>query len=124
MDNGCPGPSTLIPSPSWSKTVSPPKFEKVPQPPDSYQRISRAFTTNQPSPLHTRPCSVTSTGASGTFTRPTIDAEIPGCPQLVVGVNPRGPRTEQPLVSASGLLGQRERNTRRSTLPYSSSPSR
>src|SRR5205814_2129436 len=72
IDNGWPGPSTVMPNPSCSKTVSPPKFENLPQPSDSYQRSSCALTTNQPSPLHTRPCSVSSTGASGTSTPSTI----------------------------------------------------
>src|SRR5438477_2537900 len=59
--------SRLIPSCANSCSAWFSKTQMAPRPSPSYQGASRAFTTNQPSPFGTRPCSVCSSGASGTI---------------------------------------------------------
>src|SRR5256886_448642 len=69
MQAGWPGSSTPMLIPSCSNDGSPSNTVPEPNFSCSNQRASFAFTTNQPSPLGTRPESVLSNGASGTIFR-------------------------------------------------------
>src|SRR5436190_19538695 len=53
--------------PSCEKSCLPSSSQKKPRPGRSHQPASRALTTNQPSPPAASPCSVCSSGASGTI---------------------------------------------------------
>jgi hypothetical protein len=48
---GSPGPSTYTAIPSCGNSGSPSKSQAAPRPSRSHQRVSRAFRTNQPSPV-------------------------------------------------------------------------
>src|SRR5512144_2377886 len=52
-------------TPSCAQSCSPSKSQNPPRPETYHQRVSRAFSTNQPSPDGTSPFAVCSSGASG-----------------------------------------------------------
>ena len=84
---GCPGWSTLRLIPRSGKRRLPSKSQNAPSPPVSRQRISRALTTNQPSPPGRSPNFVISRGASGTTIRTLTDVQK----SLPVAERPRRP---------------------------------
>src|SRR6266508_2270576 len=82
-----PGRSTLRLTPSPGKRRLPSKSQKNPSGPVSRQRMSRALTTNHPSPSGTRPYFVVRSGASATTIRRLTDMQ----PSLPVAERPRRP---------------------------------
>src|SRR5215471_9165237 len=69
---GSPGPSSVRLIPSCSKSAAPSKpapsnSQRTPRPGRSHHWVSRALSTNQPSPFGTRPRSVDTSSASGTI---------------------------------------------------------
>src|SRR5437588_21925 len=67
IDIGLPGSRTNRLTPYCSNSGSPSKLITRPRGPRSYHTASRALMTNQPSPRGARPCSVSSSRASGTI---------------------------------------------------------
>src|SRR4029453_12249970 len=107
---GSPGSSTASWTPSIGKSVSA-SHSVLPvnatdcRPGRAHQRASRAFSTNQPLPPATRPCSVRSSGASGTTERPDRQRDDVGGG----GDRMRWARVVEPTTDVHGAWGTEHR---------------